>query len=172
MNTEFCVTIVPIEKRKRKLEKNSNGDYQCTWCSFSTKNASTISMHIKYDHAEAEGRTVTPSVCNYCDKSFARPTSRDTHIKNFHKIKFYECPHPGCDVIYKSEPNLIGHYGERHIDFFDERCQAVGDNKFKCLTCDILKDNKSKMYRHLATQYVRRSPCKEAKSIEKNQEKT
>ena len=172
MNTEFCVTIVPIGKRKRKLEKNSNGDYQCTWCSYSTKKPSAISMHITNVHAKDEGKPVNPWCCTHCDKSFPSGTGRDTHIKNFHKVKFYECPHPGCDVISKSEHNLIGHYVQRHIDFFDERCQPVGDNKFKCLTCDILKDNKSKMYRHLATQYVRRSPCKEAKSIEKNQEKT
>ena len=167
MNTEFCVTIVPIGKRKpveklsHKLKINSDGEYECTWCSKSSLKMSTIVMHITMKHALEEGRAVNPYVCNHCDKSFSSSSIRRNHIKNYHEVECIACPHPGCDVTSKTKGNLVTHYGQRHIDFF-EYCQVVGDNKFKCLTCDISMD-KPKMSRHLATCISSSPFCKEAK---------
>jgi len=135
-----------IKKIRHIYERDDEGMIKCPYCDCKKKNLSTISMHVKVNHATEMGVELNPHICNYegCNKSFPIKTRLQHHINNHHKIENMNCPFPGCNYTdAKNKQTLYTHYVRKHMNY-ETMCKGN-----VCNTCKSVKP--TGIIYHLAT---------------------
>lgn len=133
---------------KHKHVKNSDGDYMCQYCDYTTANQSTVSEHITRKHAVEAGRILNPFECIHCLERFVSKTSMLHHISNHHIIVLQTCPKVGCGYSGKSQAAVYTHYVRRHMDL-SANSRAVSLTETMCLCCNKVMKPATMVY-HLA----------------------
>ena len=133
---------------KHKHVKNSDGDYMCQYCDYTTANQSTVSEHITQKHAAEAGRLVKPFECIHCLERFVSKTAMLHHISNHHIIVLQTCPKVGCEYSGKSQAAVYTHYVRRHMNL-GANSRTVSLTETMCLCCNKVMKPATLVY-HLA----------------------
>jgi len=95
---------------------NDDGTRGCPYCDYTTKNGSTLSMHITRIHPLECGRDISPHQCKYCGQGFQASTNLQHHIRNMHEIVLHKCPVAGCSYEKaKNTTTLANHISAKHL---------------------------------------------------------
>ena len=98
----------------------------CPHCDdYSTRNPSTLSMHITNHH-----RGVKRHPCPLCSERFCSKTQLQHHFVNHHCEADIPCKFDGCNLLFKSPTTHKIHYVRKHMkhvkmfatDIFGELC--------------------------------------------------
>tara|TARA_B100001123_G_C14951947_1_gene884078 strand:+ start:134 stop:808 length:675 start_codon:yes stop_codon:yes gene_type:complete len=119
----------------KKYTKDARGRFHCISCGHSSKNQSSIAMHVG-THFPHEFVCLIPG----CDVSPFRTSSiLRNHYKNIHKPKApvvpIKCELDGCSKTYKNKNGYFSHLSTKHLDW-KKQCKTVDGGKFECLHCD------------------------------------
>jgi hypothetical protein len=101
-----------------KYQKNADGLFICTHCTFTAKYQSTMHYHL----AKHEGSL--PYKCKYCSQRFVQKGILDLHYTLHHEdklqeakkpSKLFKCPIDGCDYENAQKGNTVIHFLRIHM---------------------------------------------------------
>lgn len=133
----------------------------CHLCEFTTKLASTMSMHISMTHTKNKKHE-----CPICHDKFAEKTQLQHHFVNNHCDPDILCGFPGCALLFKNTTTQKMHYVRHHISKALVYTSSFMKGYKTCLTCNTYLKCANMMY-HIA-QCSPESPfCTNVAAIEK-----
>jgi len=100
----------------KKVHENAERTYICSHCGNSFYTRQRLDQHIATHTSSLEDRKVHP--CDTCGAKFAQKAHLTTHIRVTHlKIKQYRCKI--CSTAFSNTGNLEEHIGIKHLGFKD-----------------------------------------------------
>ena len=130
-------------------KKNSNNDFICPECTFTTHNQSTMHYHLRNHQGNLE------HVCPDCDMKFLQKSVLELHIKSKHSDttkKEFVCP--CCDYSDLRKGNCLIHFARIHLkeltDKMKIKCKEA-DRVVECSECSKNFKNMTGFYYHLGS---------------------
>eukprot|EP00096_Caligus_rogercresseyi_P011464 TRINITY_DN4508_c0_g1_i1.p1 TRINITY_DN4508_c0_g1~~TRINITY_DN4508_c0_g1_i1.p1 ORF type:complete len:624 (-),score=168.24 TRINITY_DN4508_c0_g1_i1:172-2043(-) len=149
-------------------DSSSSGRYFCDWCPARFDNRSAARVHeethkndqtkcyicdklyadrysLRYHlRTHGIGRQIR---CEYCNKSFSKPSRLDSHVKSHHNnIRDFKCS--VCEKAFKTRLHLTNHFR-----------QHSGEKPFACEICNVRFRHKASLLAHVRSHEGLRPYC-------------
>lgn len=129
-------------------KKNSNNDFTCPDCEFTTHNQSTMHYHLRNHNG------VLTHKCPDCDMKFLQKSVLALHIKSKHEDsnqkKTFICP--CCNYSDLRKGNCVIHFARIHLKLLTDKMKkksAVEGQVVECTECSKGFKNMTGFYYHL-----------------------